>query len=210
MPEPPPARARWRRWAWGVVVAALGGVACVVTANLYLIASTRAATASGAEAAPVRPYAIVLGNRVFEDGSPSRELAARLETALAVYRAGRAGKVIVSGRIGADGYDEPDAMAAWLRARGVPAGDIIVDGGGHRTAATMADAAALGVRAALVVTQGYHLPRSLYLARHAGIDAMGVPAPARTAAGLLAVKVFFREALARAETLLEVAVRGVR
>ena len=68
-------------------------------------------------------------------------------------------------------------MAAWLEARGVKPADVIVDPGGHRTAATMADAAALGVRSALVVTQGYHLPRSLYLARRAGIDAVGVPAP---------------------------------
>ena len=95
----------------------------------------------------MRPYAIVLGNRVFADGTPCHELAARLETALALYRAGRAGKLIVSGRVG-EGYDEPHAMAAWLEARGVPPADIVVDAGGHRTAATMADAAALGVRSA--------------------------------------------------------------
>ena len=69
-------------------------------------------------------------------------------------------------------------MAAWLEARGVTRADV-AGPGGHRTAATMADAAAVGARSALVVTQGYHLPRSLYLARRAGIDAVGVPAPER-------------------------------
>lgn len=202
-PAVPPRR---RRWAWWLLGIALAGLAFVLAANLYLIARASAATLAGVEPAPVRPYAIVLGNRVFPGGRPSRELASRLETALALHRAGRAGKVIVSGRVG-EGYDEPHAMAAWLEARGVPPADIVVDEGGHRTAATMADAAALGVRSAHVVTQGYHLPRALHFARHAGIDALGVPAPERRSGWFDWLRVFVRESLARAEALLEVVVR---
>jgi vancomycin permeability regulator SanA len=206
-PEAPPARRR--RW-WKVPLGvALAAVAYVAGANLYLIARARAETVADVAAAPPRPYAIVLGNRVFADGSPSRELAARLETALALVQTGRAGSVIVSGRAAAD-YDEPHAMADWLAARGVPRAQIVVDVTGHRTAATMAAAAARGVRAAHVVTQGYHLPRALYLARRAGIDALGVPAPVRRAAGWESFRVLFRESAARAEIVLEVAVRGVR
>ena len=101
-------------------------------------------------------------------------------------------------------------MAAWLEAHGVPPADVVLDGGGHRTAATMADAAALGVRSALVATQAYHLPRALYLARHAGIDAVGVPAPFAELSWLAKLRVYVRETLARAEVVVEVAVRGVR
>ena len=72
----------------------------------------------------MRPYAIVLGNRVFPDGAPCAELAARLKTTLALYRAGRAPKIIVSGGV-RGAYDEPRAMAAWLEARGVPPADVI-------------------------------------------------------------------------------------
>ena len=208
MPEPaaPP---RWRRWAKRALLG-LGALGVpIVAANLYLIAAARAATVADPASSPVRPYAIVLGNRVFRDGSPSAELAARLESALELYRAHRAGQVIVSGRT-AVGYDEPHAMAAWLEARGVPAGDIVIDAGGYRTAATMADAVALGARSAFVVSQGYHLPRALYYARHAGIDALGVAAPSRYSSRLVVLMVFCREAAARAETLVEVAVRGVR
>ena len=206
MPDERLPRRRWLRW---LAVAAIVAVALVAAANLYLIGAARDVTASSGEAAPVRPYAIVLGNRVFEDGSPSAELAARLQTALALYRAGRASKVVVSGRV-AGGYDEPHAMAAWLEARGVSPVNIVVDVGGHRTAATMAGSAALGVRSALVVSQGYHLPRALYLARHAGIDAVGVPAVRRSSGWLADVKLFVRETSARAETVVEVALRGVR
>ena len=209
MPEASaPGRPRRRALRW-LLAASLVGITLVTAANLYLFAAARATILPGVAAAPARPYSIVLGNRVFPGGTPSAELAARLQTALALYRAGRTGKIIVSGMV-RDDYDEPRAMAAWLAARGVPASDIIADGGGHRTAATMADAAALGVRSALIVTQEYHLPRALYFARHAGIDALGVPAPSRFGSRLLALKVFFRETAARTETVVEVALRGVR
>jgi SanA protein len=185
------------------------GLAYVGGTNLFLIATARAATVARVDQAPVKPYAIVLGNRVFPGDVPCQELAARLDTALALYRMGRAQKVIVSGQVLGE-YSEPRAMAAWLEARGVKAADIIRDPGGHRTAATMADAAALGVRSALVVTQGYHLPRSLFLARHAGIDAVGVPAPPRATGPFNVARGFLRETSARAEIVVEVALRGVR
>jgi SanA protein len=207
MPEAAAAKPRRRALRW-LVIAALVVGALVLAANLYLIAATRAAIVPDVAAAPRRPHVIVLGNRVFPGGRPSAELAARLETALAVYQAGRGGKVIVSGMVHGD-YDEPHAMAAWLQARGVPAEDVVLDLGGRRTAATMADAAALGVRSALIVTQGYHLPRALYLARHAGIDALGVAAPNRHERWPSIIKFFCRETAARAETLVEVALRGV-
>jgi SanA protein len=146
---------------------------------------------------------------VFPDGLPSRGLAERLRVGLVLYRMGRVSRVIVSGAAH-EGYDEPGAMARWLIARGVPADRVVLDRGGHRTAATMADLAAMGVRAALVCTQAYHLPRALYLARHAGIDAVGVPAvdPGGEALDHWLPNLI-RETLARSETVLEVAVRGV-
>jgi len=208
MPDPAAAPPR-RRWARRLLIGVVALGVLVAAANLYLVGGARGSMVADPGAAPVRPYAIVLGSRVYPDGSPGTELAARLEAALAVYRAGRAGKLIVSGRTDA-GYDEPHAMAAWLEARGVPPAALIIDGGGHRTAATMADAAALGVRNTLVVSQAYHLPRALYLADHAGIAAVGVPAPARHRSWFVGLRVFCREAAARAETLLEVALRGVR
>jgi SanA protein len=178
-------------------------------ANAYLISTTRPQIVAGVAEAPPRPFAIVLGNKVWPDGTPSGGLVERLEVALELYRAGRVQRVIVSGRVIDGLYDEPSAMAAWLEARGVPRSAITRDGGGHRTAATMADAAAMGVRQALICTQRYHLPRALYFARHAGLDALGVPAVERPQNAYHATRVFARETLARVEAVIEVAVRGV-
>jgi vancomycin permeability regulator SanA len=74
----------------------------------------------------------------------------------------------------------------------------------------MADAAASGVRSMLVVSQAYHLPRALYLAAHAGIEAVGVPAHEGRRRLLNLVHVTVREMVARAETMVEVLIRGVR
>jgi SanA protein len=210
MPDAPPTRAR-RRWGRWLVGCLLAVALFVGAADVYVISVTGPRRlAAGAEAAR-QPYAMVLGNRVFGGGRPSWELACRLETGRQLYAAGRAQRVIVSGRYRPDlGYDEPGVMAAWLEARGVPERDLILDRGGYRTASSMADAAAIGVRSLLVVSQGYHLPRALYLAQHAGIDAWGVPSCGAPRSWAEVARLGFRETMARAEAFLEVLVRGVR
>jgi SanA protein len=186
-------------------------IGLVGAANAYLIASSREAIISDFSRTPPRPYAMVLGTQVMQGGVPSWELAARLETARQLYRSGLARRIIVSGMVRRRfGYDEADAMAAWLESRGVAPGDVVIDRGGFRTAASMADAAATGVQSLLVVSQRYHLPRALYLARHAGLEAIGVPAPEIKRSVVDELRLFVRETTARAEIILEVAVRGVR
>lgn len=125
----------------------------------------------------VRPCeaAIVLGAYVFPDGTPSDMLADRLVAGLLLWQAGTVTRVIVSG-----GADEAAGMVAWLERRGVAREAIGVDAGGVRTWATMLRAARSGVRVAVVCTQRFHLPRALFLARAAGIDAVGLVADARS------------------------------
>ena len=197
---------RWWRW---LAFAALLGIALIGVANAYLIARSREAVIADFSQTPARPYAMVLGSYVYKNGAPSRELAARLETGRKLYQAGLARRIIVSGLV-EPGYDEPDAMAAWLERRGVAAVDVVIDRGGYRTAASMADAVATGVEALLVVSQRYHLPRALYIARHAGLQAIGVPAPDVERALTDSIFRFVRETTARAEIIVEVAARGVR
>ena len=202
-------RARQVRWGRWLAFAASLGIALVGAANAYLIARSREAVIADFSRTPARPYAMVLGSYVYKSGTPSRELAARLETGRQLYRAGLARRIIVSGLV-EPGYDEPDAMAAWLEGRGVAPDDVVIDRGGYRTAASMADAVAAGVQSLLVVSQRYHLPRALYLAQHAGLQAIGVPAAdvGRTLPDR--IYGFVRETTARAEIILEVAARGVR
>jgi vancomycin permeability regulator SanA len=200
--------ARFVRWFLGTVAL---GLAAIALGNGYLFYTTSGDIVRGVAEAPSRSVAIVLGNKVFADGSISRELAHRVRVALDLYRAGKVQRIFLSGAAVPElGYDEPAAMAGWLERRGVPRAAMILDGNGHRTAATMADAAAMGFHDALVCTQAYHLPRALYLARHAGLVATGVPAEPAGGSFSDEAHSFVREGLARAEILVEVALRGVR
>lgn len=117
--------------------------------------------------------AIVLGSRVEHDGRPSPRLAARLDKAAELYRAGLFANVIVSGGFGKEGFDEAVVMRAYLVARGVPAAAVIADSAGVDTAATARNSAALmrqhQWRSALIVTQYFHITRTRLALRNSGV-----------------------------------------
>lgn len=123
---------------------------------------------------------IVLGARVYADGSVSPMLADRLDAALALYRARKAPRILVSGDHGTESYDEVNAMRRYLEARGVPAEHIFMDHAGFTTYDTLYRARDIfGVRRAVVVTQRFHLTRSLFVASALGLDAEGFVADRR-------------------------------
>jgi SanA protein len=134
-------------------------------------------------------------------------LADRVAQALALYRTGAVDRIIVSGDHGSWSYDEPGAMRDELLAHGVPARAVFTDHAGFDTWSTMRRAAEVfGVHSAIVVTQGFHLPRALFLARAAGLDAQGVASDLQPygRSGLAAT---VREAAARVKAVGSVALR---
>jgi SanA protein len=155
-------------------------------------------------ATPERYAAIVLGANVIGD-RPSDVLEDRLQAALELYEAGRVRRILVSGAHRSDGCDEPNAMRRWLVRRGVPDRDIFLDHAGFRTLDTMVRAARVfQVQEAVVVTQAFHMPRALFLADAAGLNAVGLIADRRTYAW--AAHYERRELLARVLSWLDVRV----
>ena len=105
----------------------------------------------------------------------SNMLADRVEQAYRLWRAGKVEKILVSGDHHTWAYDEPDTMRKALVRMGVPPRDVFEDHAGFDTWATMVRARSIfEVRSAVVVTQGFHMPRALFLADEAGIDATGL------------------------------------
>ena len=100
-------------------------------------------------------------------------------------------------------------MARWLEDRGVPGEDVFLDHAGFRTLDTMQRAARVfGVRSAVICTQAFHLPRAVWLARKAGIDAVGLEAACAGSGALLS---HGREVLAIAAAVFDTATgRGPR
>ena len=107
--------------------------------------------------------AVVLGNRVELDGRPSPRLAARLDRALEVYRAGLVRRIYVSGGLGKEGFDEAKVMAKYLVDRGVPDRDVDQDGAGWDTFLTARHTALYLQRehltSVMVISQWFHITR---------------------------------------------------
>jgi len=151
-------------------------VLLVAGANVYVLWKGGDSTSEIA-AVPKAEVAIVPGALVKPDGEMSAMLADRVKQASALWHAGKVEKILVSGDHGQWIYDEPDTMRKALVNRGVPPRDVFEDHAGFDTWATMVRAREIfGVRDAVVITQGFHMPRALYLADAAGIDATGLTA----------------------------------
>ncbi|MFE4696830.1 YdcF family protein [Streptomyces sp. NPDC056738] len=136
---------------------------------------------------PDTTHVVVLGAGLNGD-RPGPLLRRRLERALAVDAAGApdaAGVVfVVSGGQGGDEVrSEADAMADYLRARGVDADRIVREdrsvntGQNLRFSAALMDRTAASGHRATVVTSGFHVYRTALLARRAGVPVHVVGAP---------------------------------
>ncbi|KNE79457.1 MULTISPECIES: SanA/YdcF family protein [Streptomyces] len=154
---------------------------------------------------PPAPVAVVFGAGL-RDGTPSPYLAHRLDAAAELYGAGTVRVVLVTGDNSTLDYDEPDAMRAYLTARGVPDDRIVSDYAGFDTWDSCVRAKKIfGVERAVLVTQGFHIRRALALCGAAGLDAYGVGVAERRDVTWYAGGA--REVLAAAKAALEAAVR---
>jgi len=150
-------------------------VLLVAGTNAYVLIKGNATTVSSAEDADPADAAIVLGALVNPDGSMSRMLSDRVAQADNLWRAGKVDRIIVSGAPDQDGLDQPETMKQALMKDGVPASAIEKDDGGLNTLLSMQRAReAFGVDNAVIVTQGFHMRRALFLADAEGLDAEGV------------------------------------
>jgi SanA protein len=171
--------------------------------NLIVWLGGRGATDEPARV-PRAQVALVLGAQVMPNGRPSSMLADRIAAAEELYRAGRVEKLLLSGDHGRVKYDEVGTMRRILLGRGIPADDIFTDHAGFDTWDSAQRARRVfDVRSAVVVTQGFHMARALYDARHAGLEATGFIADRRDY-GRVMPRLRVREAAARVKTLGDV------
>jgi SanA protein len=124
---------------------------------------------------PKPRVAIVFGASVYSNGELSPLLEDRVDTAIELYRAGKVDRILVSGDNRHPSYNEPKAMQEYLVTHAVAPRDVIVDPSGRSTYETCLRAKEVfGLKRAVLVSQGYHLPRSLYIANQFGLDAVGM------------------------------------
>jgi SanA protein len=119
--------------------------------------------------------AIVFGASVYGNGDLSPILEDRVDTAIELYRAHKVDRILVSGDNRHRSYNEPKAMQEYLVTHAVAPQDVVVDYAGRSTYETCMRAKdVFGLQRAVLVSQGYHLPRALYIANSLGLDAVGM------------------------------------
>jgi SanA protein len=194
---------RWSRLSKLAIGGAVALVLVIAAANLYVLSVGGDSTSNVADV-PKAEVAIVPGALVEPDGDLSAMLAARVEQASRLWHAGKVEKILVSGDHGTWKYDEPDTMRKALVRDGVAPEDVFEDHAGFDTWATMVRARQIfGVNEAVVITQGFHMPRALYLADAAGIDATGLTADLQSW-GYQGRKSTVREVLSRVKAVADV------
>lgn len=152
-----------------VLLVFVGTNAAVVLTTRDDIVSAEAAQSLDADAI------VVLGASVYADGTPSGILQDRLDDGIALYFAGVAPKIIMSGDNGTASYNEVQVMKNYAINQGVPSEDIFCDHAGFSTYESMYRARnVFGAERIVVATQTYHLYRALYAAQGLGMQAVGV------------------------------------
>ncbi|AEJ43998.1 YdcF family protein [Alicyclobacillus acidocaldarius] len=120
---------------------------------------------------------VVLG--AYTNGfEPSHPLAARLRTAIALYRQGYIRAIIVSGGQGDnETVSEARSMKRFLVMNGIPPEVVHEEQMSTNTWENLYHSSAImghrGYRTAVIITSDYHLPRALAVARMMGMEATG-------------------------------------
>jgi SanA protein len=129
------------------------------------------------DSVPKQPVAIIFGAQVYRSGRPSPMLADRIRVGVELYQAGKVKALLMTGDNGIDTYNEPEAMRQYALSLGVPDQAIVLDYAGFRTYDSCYRARDIfQVKHAILVTQAFHLDRSILTCNSLGIDSFGVAA----------------------------------
>lgn len=123
---------------------------------------------------PPTETVIILGASVHSNGKLSPILKDRVDTAITLFKSGKVKRFLVSGDHRTEDYNEVDAIVKYLEKNGIQGNLITTDPAGLDTYDSMYRAGKVfGIDSAVVVTQAFHLPRSLFIATNLGFDYLG-------------------------------------
>jgi SanA protein len=171
-------RRKRRSWIRRMLLILLCPLIIVAAINVWVLAATRGKVYRADGKTPSEAVALVLGtSKRQENGQPNLHFTRRLDAAAALYKRGQVRHVLVSGANPGPFYNEPRDMKDGLVARGVPAAAITCDTRGWRTLdSVMRARERFGLRRCAIVSDGWHVPRALFIARKCGLDAIGISA----------------------------------
>ncbi|SDY37134.1 YdcF family protein [Citreimonas salinaria] len=161
-----------------------------------------------------RPAALVLGAAVWAEGQPSPTLRRRALHAAGLWHAGVPCAIVCCGGMGRHGPSEASVIAALLREAGVPDEALHLEAHSTTTEENIRYALpilhALGVSEVRIVTDSWHAPRAVLLARGMGLHARAAAVPWQGGRRRFQARMVLREGGALVGNALRMAWRGLR
>lgn len=159
---------------WIIVVGLAAAALLVLICNAKVKKSAEGRMYQDVSEVPYRRVGIVLGTTpVRPNGTPNLYYQYRMEAAADLYFANKISYIIVSGDNHKKDYNEPECMRRSLVALGVPDSVIYSDYAGFRTFDSMVRCKEVfGQDSVTVISQKWHNERALYIAQHAGMEAI--------------------------------------
>ena len=155
---------------------AIIGLVAIVSVNYYVKSSTKKHIYYSLKKFPKNDVGIVFGAGINGD-QPSKYLKDRLDAGIALYKANRINKILLSGDNGRDEYDELTVMKNYCYKHGVDTTKIFIDYAGFDTYSTMYRAKHIfNIKKATLISQEYHLNRAIYIGQKLGIKSVGYSA----------------------------------
>ena len=181
----------------------VAGLAIVAGCELAVYNASKGLVYSDVEEIPYREVGLLLGtNPKGRRGGANMFYNYRIDAALTLYEAGKVDRFLISGAKRGPDYDEPQAMREALVARGVPDSILVLDGQGYHTIESIVRAKEVyEVDSVTIISQAVHNRRSLYMAKHNGLDAIAYNA-ANTTILRWRIIMFLRERASRVKAVL--------
>jgi uncharacterized SAM-binding protein YcdF (DUF218 family) len=166
---------------------------------VYLAVTAFQVWRTGQQYAPQAAGAIVVMGAAQYNGVPSPDLRARLEQAALLWHQHYSSTIMVTGsKEPGDRFTEAQASAVYLRSVGVPAADIL-EAGGRDSWQNLSEAApillARGDTDVLIVTDKFHVDRSMAIASSVGLTPHPTPAQSSPISGISALPYYAKETL---------------
>ncbi|MFO7721070.1 MAG: ElyC/SanA/YdcF family protein [Gillisia sp.] len=157
------------------------GLGIIWGLHKYIEHSTKALIYDEIAMLPTSSTIIVLGASVFSDGKLSPILKDRIDAGFELFQKNKGNQFLLSGDHKTDDYNEVDAMSNYLIEKGVPKDKILLDHAGYDTYDSMyRSKAVFNISDAIVVTQEFHLPRTLFVANNLDLNYIGYIANTKT------------------------------
>lgn len=192
-----------RKILFRILIVIVSTIVIVLGIFLIIKIQTSAYIYNDVASLPHTQTALILGASVGHDGTLSPILEDRAAAAVSIYKAHKVERIIVSGDNSTTTYNEVNPVKTYLVDNGIPPEIIFLDYAGFDTYSSMYRARDIFlVGSTTIVSQSFHLPRAIFIARHLTIIAYGYNADD----GHYLLRNYIREWLANIKAVYNLAV----